>query len=75
MKKRQNLQNALDHLQIVTAERSLYRKIVDDCSTSLRSEFSSNGLFQPSPLSTKIPANSKTIKVHYSFDYAQMVHS
>ncbi len=52
IEKRQNLQNALDHLQIVTAERSLYRKIVDDCSTSLRSEFSSNGLFQPPPLST-----------------------
>ncbi len=71
--KHQNLQNAMDHLQIVASERSQYRKSVLDCSASLRSKFISNGLFQLPPLSSKIPANSKTMKVHYSFDYAQMV--
>ncbi len=73
IEKHQTLQKALDHLQVVAAERSLYRKFVKDCATSLRSEFTSNGLFQPPPLSCKIPENSKTIQVHYSFDYAQMV--
>ena len=68
-----NLDNALEHLRVVAVERSFFRSIVGDCSSSIRSQYSSNGSFQPPSLSSKIPENSKKIKGHYSFDYAQMV--
>ncbi len=67
------LQNALEHLRVVTMERSYYRSITKECRESIRSHFVVNGIFQPPPLSGKIPENSDNIKVHYSFDYAQMV--
>ena len=35
IEKSKNLEKVLDHLQTAAAERSLYRKVVDDCSGSL----------------------------------------
>ena len=49
----------------------LLQNAVDNRSPTLH--FSEGGKFQPPPLSSMIPANSKDIKAHYSFDYAQMV--
>ena len=71
--KHKTLESAMEHLQVVTGERSLYRSVADDCSSSLRLQFSSLDIFQPPSLSSSNPENSKSIKAHYSFDYAQMV--
>ncbi len=73
VQKRKNLESAMEHLQVVTAERSLYRSVVKDCSSSLRQQFSSHGIFQPPSLSSSNPENSRSVKAHYSFDHAQMV--
>ena len=73
LEKSATLSKAIEHLRIVTVERSYYRSISEDCRRSIRSHFSEGGNFQPPPLSSMIPANSKDIKAHYSFDYAQMV--
>ena len=54
---------AQEHLRIVQIERSFYKTTCDDCKNS--------NDFQPPPQS---PANSRDIKAHYSFDYAQQVH-
>ena len=71
--KSEALQNALEHLRIVTMERSFYRSVADECRRSIQSHFKRNGEFEPPQLSAHIPANSQNIKAHYSFDYAQMV--
>ena len=57
IEKTRNLDNALEHLRVVAAERSFFRSIVGDGSSSLRSQYSSNGFFQPPSLSSKIPEN------------------
>ncbi len=75
VEKSEVLEAALEHLRIVTIERSFYRSITKDCRLSIQSHFLVDGKFQPPPLSSYTPANSKKIKVHYSFDYAQMVRS
>ena len=64
---------AMEHLRMVRVERSCYRSMTDACRWSIHSHFTESGVFQPPPLSSRIPANSKDIKTHYSFDYAQMV--
>ena len=73
LEKSVTLSKALEHLRIVTVERSYYRSISEDYRRSIRLHFSEGDNFQPPPLSSMIPANSKDIKAHYSFDYAQMV--
>ena len=57
IEKTRNLDNALEHLHVVAAERFFFRSIVGDCSSSLRSRYSSNGSFQQPSLSSKIPEN------------------
>ena len=72
--KRKNLKKAMEHLNVVTGERSFYRSITDECRRSIQSYFAAtNGLLQLPSISSALPTNSKNIKVHYSFDYAQMV--
>ena len=73
LEKSATLSKAIEHLRVVTVERSYYRSITEDCRRSIRLHFSEGGKFQPPPLSSMIPANSKDKKVHYSFDYVQMV--
>ena len=59
IEKTRSLDNALEHLHVVAAERSFYHSIVGDRSSSLRLQYSSNGSFQPHSLSSKFPENSK----------------
>ena len=70
VEKSEILEKPLEHLRLVSIERSFYRSIADECRASFRSNFVVDGSFKPPPLS---PANSNNIKAHYSFDYAQMV--
>ena len=68
------IKNAQEHLQIVQIERSYYKTKCDDCRRDIISHFSSGDEFQPPPLASHTPANSRDITAHYSFDYAQQVH-
>ena len=68
------IESALEHLRIVKQERTLYKSICDECKESVRAHFVHDGEFSPPPLAACTPSNSKEIKVHYSFDYAQQVH-
>ena len=55
----------------------LWRTLVPSiviCKESVRAHFVTNGDFSPPQLASSTPHNSKDIKVHYSFDYAQQVH-
>ena len=65
---------AEEHLTIVQKERSFYRTTCDDCKASIRECFTTADKFTPPSLNACIPPNSKKIKAHYSFDYAQQVH-
>ena len=65
---------AQEHLRIVQIERSFYKTTCDDCKKSIREFFTNSNDFQPPPLASQSPANSRDIKAHYSFDYAQQVH-
>lgn len=72
--KSDTLKDAVEHLRVVQIERSFYKTTCDECRDSVRAHFTVDGRFQPPSLSSKIPANSNNIKVHYSFDYVQQVH-
>jgi len=72
--KSSSISNALEHLRIVKLERSHYKSICVECKESVRAHFVTDGKFTPPPPSSQIPCNSKDIKVHYSFDFAQQVH-
>lgn len=65
---------ALEHLRIVKMERTYYKSTCDECKSSVQHYFTTDGEFTPPQLSSNTPHNSNTIKVHYSFDYAQQVH-
>ena len=71
--KRETLTKAMEHLNVITAERSFYRSTSDECRLSIQTHFIANGLLQLPSISSALPANSNKIKAHYSFDYAQMV--
>ena len=66
--------NALEHLQIVRMERKHYKSICNECKESVRAHFTTADTFTPPPPCSNTSNNSKDIKVHYSFDYAQQVH-
>ena len=68
------ISNPLEHLRTVKLERSYYKSVYDDCKETVRAHFITDGEFTPPKPCSKIPCNSKDIKVHYSFDYAQQVH-
>ena len=63
-----------EHIRIVQIERFFYKTTCDDCKKSIREFFTNSNDFQPPPLASQSPANSRDIKAHYSFDYAQQVH-
>ena len=66
---------AEEHLRLVQIERSNYKTVCDDCKKSVRAYFSTlSGFFEPPPLSSKAPPNSRDLSAHYSFDYAQQIH-
>ena len=68
------ISDALEHLRIVKLERSYYKSVCDECKESVHAYFVTDGEFTPPKPCSQIPCNSKDIKVHYSFDYAQQVH-
>jgi hypothetical protein len=68
------LKAAEEHLRIVQVERLFYKTTCDDCRKFIIAEFTADGVFQPPPPSSQSAANSRDIKAHYSFDYAQQVH-
>ena len=68
------VKSAEKHLLTVQLERSFYRTTCADCRRSVQDCFTTDDSFEPPPLSSRFPANSKDIQVHYSFDYAQQVH-
>ena len=67
------VRSAQEHLRIVQMERSVYTATCNDCAKSVKAHFQTNSSFSPPPPSSHIPPNSKPIKVHYSFDYAEQV--
>ena len=69
----QAIKQAENHLLEVTKERSLYRSTIDTAKTSIHKLFSSSGQFSPPPPAETVPAVSRTIKAHFSFDMAQQV--
>ena len=70
--KEQALADALEHLRIVTVERTFYRDTLAECKSSVFSTFSRDGTLQLPP-APRAPLSIST-PVHYSFDYAQQVH-
>ena len=67
------IREAQKHLRVVQLERSYYKTTYDECRASVTSHFTTDGEFSPpSPLSTVVSVSS--IKVHYSFNYAQQLH-
>ena len=73
-KKTSIVSEALEHLSIVKMERTYYKSTCDECKSSVQHHFTTDGEFTPPPLSSNTPHNLNTIKVHYSFNYAQQVH-
>ena len=70
----QALQQAEEHLALVTQERSYYTTAVENSKRQVRETFKlADGAFAPPPVNSKFPAASKDIMVHYSFDFAKQV--
>ena len=69
-----SITSALEHLRIVKEERTYYKSTCEECKKSVHAHFLTNGEFTPPPPSSCILCNSRDIKVHCSFDYAQQVH-
>lgn len=65
------IREAEEHLRIVQIERSFYKSTCDACRKSVRAFFTIDGEFHPPALSSTTTPNTRDIKVHYSFDYAQ----
>ena len=68
------VKEALKHLELVQCERSFYKTTCDQCKREVQEHFTEDGHINPPPPSSNTPPNSRAIKVHYSFDYAQQVH-
>ena len=71
--KSDTLRRAEEHLRRVHVERSCYTSSCEDCLKSVRAHFTVGAEFCPPSPGSCIPENSNSIKVHYSFDYAQQV--
>ena len=67
------ISDALEHLRIVKLERSYYKSVCDECKGSVHAHYNTDGKFTPPQSCSQTPRNSKNIKAHYSFDYAQQV--
>ncbi len=68
------LKAAENHLEKVQLERSFYKTCCDNCRKEVHRFFTVGESFSPPPLLVRASPNSKSIKVHYSFDYAQQIH-
>ena len=67
----QALKQAEDHLLLVTQERLVYKKEVDDSRQAVSKYFCEEGVFVPPPPNGVIAHASNNIAVHYAFDFAQ----
>ncbi len=74
VEKTATITDALEHLRVVKMERAYYKSVCKECKESIHAHFVEDGEFVPPLPASCIPCNSNTIKVHYSFDYAQQVH-
>ena len=68
------IESALEHLRVVRMERKHYKTICNECKESVRTHFATEDTFTPPPPCLRTSCNTRDIKVHYSFDYAQQVH-
>ena len=68
------ISSALEHLSLVKKEREYYHRVCEETKESVHDHFTTNDEFTPPLPGTCSPSNSRDIKVHYSFDYAQQVH-
>ena len=68
------ISEALEHLRVVKLERTYCKSVCDECKASVHAHFVTNEKFTPPPPCCAIPCNTKDIKVHYSFDYAQQIN-
>ena len=68
------ISDALEHLRIVKLERSYYKSVCDECKVCVHIMLQMAYMHPPNQAGSQIPCNSKDIKAHYSFDYAQQVH-
>ena len=68
------IESALEHLRIVKMERKHYKTICEECKVSVHTHFTTSGTFTPPPPCSRTSNNTRDVKVHYSFDYAQQVH-
>ena len=62
------------YAELHTLQRAHYKSTCAECKESIRAHFVTDGKFTPPQPLSSISCNSKDIKVHYSFDYAQQVH-
>ena len=66
---------ALEHLHIVKTERKHYKTICDECKQMcLLTLPPMTSLLHHRPAHVRSSCNTRDVKVHYSFDYAQQVH-
>ena len=59
----------------VTTERSVYREVCKSSRQAMKDSFTSGGNFSPPAPGSMVSPVSNDIKIHYSFDMAQQVHS
>ena len=59
----------------VTTERSVYREVCKSSQQAVKANFTSGGIFSLSVPGSMVSPVSNDIKIHYSFDMAQQVHS
>ena len=69
------IDGAKDHMTTVTTERSVYREVCKSSRQAMKDSFTSAGNFSPPAPGSMVSPVSNDIKIHYSFDMAQQVHS
>ena len=62
-------------MTVVTTERSVYREVCKSSRQAMKDSFTSAGNFSPPAPGSMLSPVSNDIKIHYSFDMAQQVHS
>ena len=70
----QALQQAEQHLFLVTKECSLYKSVLEESRQQVPAQFLLERRFVPLSPHTIIAPASNNIMAHYSFDFAQQVH-
>lgn len=69
----QTIHAAEQHLVRVSKERSIYRHALEQAKSSIATEFTIAGIFEPPMPGLSAVPNSRNFSAHYSFDMAQQV--